>query len=173
MISKSALFAAAAFAAAAAAPLPAAALQGPKVTTVTSLDQLAVPDHPYDENADADADVNAAFARARTERKLVLIDLGGNWCVDCIILSGILSLPEVNAFVDAHYVTVYVDVGRFNRNLQIPARFGITKRLHGVPAVLIATPDGGLVDQGHIEALDDARAMTPQAISDWLAQWAR
>ena len=49
----------------------------------------------------------------------------------------------------AHYEVVAVDVGRFNRNLQIPARFGITKRLEGVPTLLIATPDGKLVNGGN------------------------
>jgi|SRR5579871_2973420 len=153
------------------AALPALAATAPRVS-VTSLADIAVPDHPYDENADANAAVAEAFAKARAEHKRVLIDLGGNWCPDCRILAGVMKLPEVQRFVDAHYVEVSVDVGRFNRNLQIPARFGITRRLEGVPSVLIADPDGTLVDAGHIAALADARSMTPQAIADWLAQWA-
>jgi hypothetical protein len=65
-----------------------------------------------------------------------------------------------------------VDVGRFNRNLQIPARFGFTKRLEGVPALLIATPDGKLVNGDNIFATADARHMTPQALADYLARYA-
>jgi hypothetical protein len=76
--------------------------------------------------------------------------------------------------VDAHYVVVLVDVGRFNRNLDIPAHYGITERLEGVPAVLIVDPrTDRLLDAGHQAALADARSMTPQALADWLAQWAR
>jgi thiol-disulfide isomerase/thioredoxin len=153
------------------AALPACAATAPRVS-VASLSDIAVPDRPFDENADADVTVAKAFVRARAEHKRVLIDLGGNWCADCRILAGIMALPEVQRFLNSHYVVVVVDVGRFNRNLQIPARFGITERLEGVPSVLIATPDGTLVDRGHIAALDDARSMTPQAIADWLAQWA-
>ena len=153
------------------AAAPALAANAPRVS-VTSLSDISVPDRPYDESADANAAVANAFARAKAEHKRVLIDLGGNWCADCRILAGVMALPEVQRFVDAHYVVVSVDVGRFNRNLQIPARFGITQRLEGVPSVLIATPDGTLVDSGHVAALADARSMTPQAIADWLAQWA-
>jgi thiol-disulfide isomerase/thioredoxin len=126
---------------------------------------------PYDEKADANAAVAAAFARARVSRKRVLIDLGGNWCGDCIVLANIMQLPQMKPWLAAHYEIVAVDVGRFDRNLQIPARFGIGKRLEGVPAVLIATPDGKLVNAGHVTALADARSMTPQAVADWLAQW--
>lgn len=151
-----------------------AGVAAPKVVSISMLEELPTPlPYPYDENADANAAVNAAFARAKAEHKRVLIDLGGNWCEDCRILAAVMNLPEVRAFVDAHYVEAVVDVGRFNRNLQIPARFGITQRLEGVPAILIADPDGKLIDAGHVAALADARSMTPQALADWLAQWAK
>jgi thiol-disulfide isomerase/thioredoxin len=164
------LFAAAAIASIAA--LPAASAPSLEVTSVSSLNELSVPARPYDEDANADAAVDAAFARAKAEHKLVLIDLGGNWCADCRIFAGVMELPEVRRFVEAHYVTVNVDVGRADMNLQIPARFGITARIDELPSVLIAEPDGTLIDRGHMAALADARAMTPQAIADWLAEWA-
>lgn len=150
----------------------ASAATAPRVS-VASLSDIAVPDRPYDENADANAAVDNAFARAKAEHKRVMIDLGGNWCADCRILAGVMALPEVRHLLDTHYVVVLVDVGRFNRNLQIPARFGITQRLRGVPSVLVTDVNGKLLDAGHFEALADARSMTPQAIADWLAQWAR
>lgn len=146
-----------------------------KVTSISELSQLPTPLlFPYDENANADAQVNAALAQAKAQHKLAFIDLGGNWCGDCRVLASLMELPEVKKFVDAHYVVTTVDVGRFNKNLQIPARWGITSRLEGVPAVLIVDPNtNALVDKGHIAALADARHMTPQGIGDWLAQWAR
>ena len=150
--------------------MPALAATAPRVSA-TNLSDIAVPDRPFDENADANAAVAKAFARAKIEHKRVLIDLGGNWCADCRILAGVMELPEVRTFLDAHYIVVAVDVGRFNRNLQIPARFGITERLRAVPSILIADPTGTLVDRGHIDAIEDARHMSPQALADWLAQW--
>jgi thiol-disulfide isomerase/thioredoxin len=136
--------------------------------------QLPVVDrHPYDENADATVAVNAAFARAKRSGKRVLIDLGGNWCGDCIVLANIMQLSEMKPFIKKHFEVVTVDVGRFDKNLSIPARFGITKRLEGVPSVIIAEPDGTQVNPGKVSALSDARHMTPQDIADWLAQWAK
>jgi thiol:disulfide interchange protein len=149
---------------------PASAATAPRIS-ISSLSELDVPDAPFAVGADADAQVDAAFARARRDGKRVMIDLGGNWCADCRILSGLMELPEMRAFLASHYELVSVDVGRFNRNLQIPARFGITTRLEGVPAILIATPQGQLVNPGRVSAIQDARRMTPQALADWLAQW--
>ena len=63
----------------------------------------------------------------------MLIDLGGNWCPDCVVLANLMLLPELKPFLAVHFEIVSVDVGRFDKNLQIPARFGITQRLEGVP----------------------------------------
>ena len=140
---------------------------------IASFDQLAQPlPLPYDTNANADRAVAEARQRAIATHKLLLIDLGGNWCPDCRILAGTIETPKLKAFVDAHYEVVTVDVGRFDKNGQIPARYGITGRLQGVPSLLIVEPRANrLINQGHTAALADARHMSPQALADWLASW--
>ncbi len=154
---------------------PALAAKAPTVTSISVLEELQTPlPYPYDEKADANKAVDAALARAKAERKRAFIDLGGNWCGDCRVLSGLMELPEVKTFVDAHYVVVLVDVGRFNRNLQIPARWGMVQALKngGAPTVLIVDPSTNkVVDEGHTGALEDARHMNPQSITDWIARW--
>ncbi len=141
--------------------------------SISSFAQLKTPlPYPYDESANADAAVAKAKAQARAEHKLLIIDLGGNWCGDCRVLAGTMEQPDLRAFVEKHYVVVTVNVGRFDTNLQIPAHYGITKRLEGVPALLVVDPKADkLLDEGHVAALADARHMTPQALADWLAQW--
>ncbi|MEJ1967081.1 MAG: thioredoxin family protein [Rhizomicrobium sp.] len=153
---------------------PAFAAPAPKLALTSIADLPVVERNPYDEAATpaaADAAVAAAFDRARKAGKRVLIDLGGNWCGDCVVLANIMRLPELRPFLAAHYEIVSVDVGRFDKNLQVPARFGFAKRLLGVPTVLIATPDGKLVNGTDVFALADARHMNPQGIADWLAKW--
>lgn len=152
--------------------VPALAATAPTVG-ISSFAQLKTPlPYPYDNKADANADVAAAKARARREHKLLMIDLGANWCADCRILAGTMALPSLSPFTDAHYVVVFVDVGRFDRNLQIPAHYGVTRRLEGVPSLLIVDPvTDRLLDAGQDSALADARYMSPQSLADWLARW--
>ncbi len=162
-----------AFAVALLATSTAFAAPAPKVALASIADLPVVERNPYDETANADGEVAAAFVRARRSHRRVFIDLGGNWCGDCVVLANIMLLPEVKPFMAKHYELVSVDVGRENKNLQIPARFGFTQRLLGVPTVLIATPQGKLVNGGDVFALADARHMTPQAVADWLAKWVK
>ena len=126
---------------------------------------------PYDEHADADAAIRAATARAKAHHRLLLIDLGGNWCPDCRILAGTLALPDLAPFIRQHYEVVTVDVGRYTKNMGISAAYG-AERPRGVPEVLIVDPrTDKLVNAGHVAALADARSLSPQALADWLAQW--
>ena len=159
-----------AWSAARAAPAPKA--------DVASFAELQTPlPYPYDPAGDADpkavdAKLRRAEAQALREHKLLLIDMGGNWCGDCRILAGTMELPSVKRFVDQHYVEVTVDSGRhMDQNLQVPARYGVS-RLAGVPSLFIIDPrDDRLVDAGHTPALADARHMSPQGLADWLSRW--
>ena len=124
---------------------------------------------PYDTQADAHAAVSAAIAAARASGRKVMIDFGGNWCPDCRALAGVLASPEVKPWVDQGFVTVLVDVGRFKKNLDIAAQYGV--KITAAPTVLIVTPDGKLLNKDNVFALADARYMSPQAVVDLLATW--
>jgi len=154
---------------------PAVAAPPPRLT-LTDYAQLKTPlPYPYDEKADANAAVDRALAKARRSGKLLLIDMGGNWCGDCRILAATMEQTELKGFLAKHYEVVTVDVGRMDKNLQIPARWGVKDRLEGVPAILIVDPKTGrqLVGRAQVAALADARHMKPQDLADWLAQWTR
>ena len=160
-------------AATAVAPPALAAKPAPRLSVKTFAELKTPLPLPYDEAADASAVVDRARAQARRQGKRLLIDLGGNWCPDCRILAGTMALPEFDRFLKTHFVMVMVDVGRFDRNLQIPARYGITGRLPGVPALLVIDPKTDkLLNPGNFSALSNARGMSPQALADWVAGWA-
>ncbi|MBV9539907.1 MAG: thioredoxin family protein [Alphaproteobacteria bacterium] len=160
------------FAAALLIATPALAVQAPKLKLDSIANLPVVTMKPYDESADAERDLAAAFARARKRHTRVLIDMGGNWCGDCVVMANIFELPEMKPFMKAHFEVVSVDTGRKNKNMQIPARYGVDLN-GGVPAMLVVTADGKPVNPKELSALEDARHMTPQALADWLAKWAK
>jgi thiol:disulfide interchange protein len=153
---------------------PAVAASAPRMP-IASFAQLAKPlPLPYDEQANATAQVRVAKARARATHKLLLIDLGGNWCLDCRLLAASMDIAPLKAFLARHYEIVTVDVGRMDKNLAIPAHYGLTDRLAGVPSLLVVDPRSDkLLNEGRTAALADARSMSPQGLADWLAQWVK
>lgn len=142
----------------------------PKIGIKTIKELSILERHPFDPSLDMRA-VDAALARAKKNGKHVLIEMGGDWCPDCLVLANFMRLKEMRPFLAKHYEVVALDVGRFDKNLDVPARFGVKGKLKGVPAVLILSADGKLLNPDQLFALSDARTMTPQAIADWLAGW--
>jgi thiol-disulfide isomerase/thioredoxin len=127
--------------------------------------------HPYDETEDAHAAVAAAFTRAKLTGRIVLLDFGGNWCPDCRMLAGVLEDPRVKQWTDQNFQVVMIDVGRFKKNLDIAARWGVT--LHAAPTVLAVTPQGKLLNGDDVTGLADARSFSEQAVVDMLARMAK
>ncbi len=106
------------------ASLGAAATVAPRVSA--AMTDLAQPlPLPYSTEAVGADAVAAAKARARRAHKLLLIDLGGNWCTDCRVLAAVMALPSVKAFISAHYEVVTVDIGRRDKNLDVAAHYGV------------------------------------------------
>jgi thiol:disulfide interchange protein len=130
--------------------------------------------YPYNESADAMAEVDAALARAQESNKRVLIDLGGNWCGWCRLLAGVMELPEMAPFMAEHFELVTVDVssasGKIDRNLDVPARFGV-EEIGGVPWMIVLAPDGTVLHSSY--EVTDENHEEPQEMADWLASWAR
>jgi thiol-disulfide isomerase/thioredoxin len=108
---------------------------------------------PYNPDADAKKDLAAAQARARAARKNVMVIFGANWCGDCIVLHRLLDEPETRAYVHAHFEVVAVDLGRWDRNLDVAEKLGVNLD-KGIPAAAFLAPDGsaiGNTNQGELE----------------------
>lgn len=155
----------------AAAALIAAVMLGAAAALPASIADLQRPlPEPYDAKADAKAEIAQALARAKAHGKRVLIGFGGNWCTDCRVLAGVRALPSARRELAAHFEWVDVDIGRYDRNMDVPAAYGL--KLEGVPSLIVLDAEGKLVPGGVITSLTDARGMTPASILDALMRHA-
>lgn len=143
----------------------------PEETNLSDLQVTAI-DEPYSAEADAHGDLDAAFERAQARGTRVLVKFGGNWCPDCRIFAGMLELAPVAAYAGEHYEIVAVDVGRYERNMDVVARFGL-EELEGVPTVIITNADGKIINTGTAAEWRTARERNPQDVLDYLQRYAQ
>lgn len=106
---------------------------------------------PYDESADARADVQHALARARQLDRKVLVVFGANWCPECRLLDQQIEQGKT-ALKRDQFVMVKVDVGNFDRNLDLTRAYGNVIR-KGIPAAVVLTPDNQVVFRGRLAHL--------------------
>jgi protein disulfide-isomerase len=124
---------------------------------------------PYDERADANAQINATLADAARAKRPVLVVFGANWCGDCKMLDLAFKEGASAPLIAKNFKVVKVDVGRFNRNVDIAERYGVPLKL-GIPAVAILSPDGKALYATKEGELADARKMGDKGIYEFFAK---
>ncbi len=134
--------------------------------------------------AATDADMDRAFAQARTQRKPVLLYWGATWCPPCNQLKATLFNRQDFAAQARHVVAVHVDGDRPGAQ-KLGSRF----KVRGYPTVILMSADGaeitrlpgeadapqilaalqaGLAGGRPIKAvLADARAARPLSANEW------
>ena len=124
----------------------------------------------YDEHADARQDIAAAIARAsKTGRNVVLI-FGANWCPDCHSLDAQMHKPELAGLISRDFVVVDIDVGRFDKNLDVGEKYGVPIR-KGIPAIAVLDPRGKLLYAQSQGQFANARAMPYRDFAAFFEKW--
>lgn len=125
----------------------------------------AAPPLAYDESADAQAELKQALSQAQTANKNVLLIFGANWCKDCLELDKSIKTQNA-ALIAEKFVLVKVDVGRFDKNLNIANAYGNPIK-KGIPAAALIRADNTLLYATKAGELSDARRMGDQGIADF------
>mgnify|MGYP001017544056 FL=1 len=122
---------------------------------------------PYDENADALNSISKALKIAELENKYVLLQMGGNWCPDCRTLGEYFTRPDIKAWLDDRAILVSVDVGEWNRNLNIVERYG-NPISEGIPALVLLNSENEVMFATLAGELASARSMSKDDLIVWL-----
>jgi protein disulfide-isomerase len=133
-----------------------------------SVSALAAPP-PYDESADAKAQIQAALGQARKAGVPVLVVFGANWCPDCKLLDMAFKSGTSAPLIDKSFMVVKVNVGRFDHNVDIADAYGVPLK-KGIPAVAILNADGKVTYATRAGELADARNMGESGIYDFFVK---
>jgi protein disulfide-isomerase len=124
----------------------------------------------YDPRRKPRVDIANALTQARQDKKLVLLDFGADWCLDCVVLSSIFRDRTVAPYLAQHFHVVKIDIGEWNRNLDVSKEYGDPIK-KGVPAVVVLSPLGLTVASTRDGALSTARNAKPGNVLKLLKSW--
>ena len=124
----------------------------------------------YSDTANAREDIRRAILQAGVEHKHVLLVFGGNWCVDCHLLELYFHDPGNASLLAANYIVVNVNVGEYDKNLDLARKYGIPLN-RGVPALVVLDGTGHvLYAQRHAE-FENMRVLDSAAVTAFLEKW--
>ncbi|HJL18389.1 MAG TPA: thioredoxin family protein [Sandaracinaceae bacterium LLY-WYZ-13_1] len=156
-----------------AAPIEATQASEPEIEPPPPGDDRGPPPEiarPYDEDADARAQIDAAIASAREDGKRVLLMFGANWCPWCRRLDWVLSNePRVSAALAQGYHLVHVDVGArdSDTNRDVAARYG-DPLSHGLPCLVVLDAGGDVIHVQETGSLEDGDRHDPARVLTFL-----
>jgi thiol:disulfide interchange protein len=142
-------------------------LIAPPIQAAAQMTQPFLRKHLYDADANPRADIAAALKQAKAQKKRVILDFGGDWCGDCLVLDMYMHQSPNGELLNRHYIVVHIDIGHMDRNVDVARKYKvpITK---GVPALAVLDADGKLLYSQEDKEFESA---TPSHITAFLYRW--
>ena len=124
-------------------------------------------DQAYDEQADANKEIQLALADAAQAKVPVILVFGANWCGDCRVLDTAMKSGAAAPLVARDFRVVKINVGRFDRNTDIAQTYGVPLK-KGIPAVAILSANNEVLYATRSGELADARSMGDSGIHEFM-----
>ena len=121
---------------------------------------------PYNGEIYSESDIERFLDSSINKSKQPIIIFGGNWCPDCRILEGTLQLPTIKKYMIEHYEIMHVDVGRYDKNMNLISYFKIPKE-EGVPRVLVFDINKNILNMESTKEWTTARDRKQQEIFNY------
>jgi thioredoxin 1 len=122
----------------------------------------------YKSDANAVEDIRQALAAADKQHKNVLLDFGGNWCLDCHVLDNAFHQPRIAPLLNSNYVLVHVDVGQYDKNLDVAKKYHADLE-KGVPSLAVLDAKGNVLYA--TKDFERARVMSEEDVIQFLDKW--
>jgi thioredoxin 1 len=122
----------------------------------------------YRADANAAQDIRRALATAAKQHKNVLLDFGGNWCIDCHVLENAFHQPRIAPLLNSNYIVVHVDVGKYEKNLDLAKKYHVNLE-KGVPSLAVLDAQGKVL-YGTSD-FERARMMSEDDVIQFLDKW--
>ena len=138
---------------------------------LTSQDILMPPlPLPYNNKNISSELLDAFIDETINENLQPVIIFGGNWCPDCRILDGTLELPTIEKFLNEHYKIMHIDIGRYDKNMELMSHLKIEQK-KGVPRVVIFNFEKEILNSSTSSEWTTARDRKQQEIFNYFQKY--
>src|SRR6266540_4790232 len=126
----------------------------------------------YDPKADAGAQIARAVERGRRDNRRILLVFGGNWCGWCVKLHEVFKGDrEIAEVLRNEYLVVPVDIGSFDKQMDLAASYGADLKKHGVPFLTVLGIDGKSLVNQNTSDLENGPKHDRAKVKAFLEKW--
>ncbi|MBQ9473627.1 MAG: thioredoxin family protein [Bacteroidales bacterium] len=127
----------------------------------------------YSDTANAMRQIDRAVATASQTGKMVLCQVGGNWCPWCLRFADFVATDTaVHNLVEREFVYIHVNYSRENKNPEAMQRLGNPARF-GFPVLVILDGNGNVAHIQNSAYLEEGKGYNEKKVVDCLSHWTR
>ena len=125
----------------------------------------------YDEKMDAMKQIDMALEEARKTDRLVMCQVGGNWCPWCIRFAKFIEdNQDLAELVKKHFVYIHVNTSKANKNEEAMVRLGNPGRF-GYPVLVILDHDGRVMHIQNSSYLEEEKSYNLKKVMEFFQNW--
>lgn len=126
----------------------------------------------YNPKADAAKDVALLLAKAKSQKKHVLLQIGGNWCVPCYRFNAFIQTDSAlkNIVVNS-YLVYHLNYSPENRNMGFLKTLGYPQRF-GFPVLVVLDAGGNRLHTQDTGLLQRGNGYDNDKVKAFLLNWA-
>ncbi|SIQ34369.1 Thioredoxin-like [Chryseobacterium sp. RU37D] len=127
---------------------------------------------PYNPNADAEKDIQNLIVKAKKEKKNIMIQAGGNWCIWCLRFNQFVqTTPELKEIVDKNYEYYHLNFSPDNKNEKVFAKYGNPGDKFGYPVFIVLDQNGKMIHVQNSEVLEEGKGYSLEKTKEFFKQW--
>jgi thioredoxin-related protein len=126
----------------------------------------------YNPYANAERDIEQLLVKARQQKKHLLIQVGGNWCVWCYRLNSFVQTDTLlKKLVNENYVVYHLNYSKENKNLSYLQKLGYPQRF-GFPVLVVLDAEGNRLHTQDSALLEKGNGYDTEKVKGFLKNWA-
>lgn len=124
--------------------------------------------HPY---ANAAKDIEQLLAKAKAEKKHLLLQIGGNWCVWCYRLNSFVQTDTLlKQLAKENYIIYHLNYSKENKNLELLKKLGYPQRF-GFPVLVVLDAEGNRLHTQDSGLLEKGNGYDTEKVKAFLKNW--
>ncbi|HEV7621048.1 MAG TPA: thioredoxin family protein [Flavisolibacter sp.] len=126
----------------------------------------------YDPTANVQKDLIKILAKAKKEKKHVLLQIGGNWCVWCYRFNSfVLTDTSLKHLLENNYVLYHLNYSKENKNLDYLKKLDFPQRF-GFPVLVVLDADGNRLHTQDSSLLEKGNGYDQEKVKGFFINWA-
>lgn len=126
----------------------------------------------YNPAANATRDIANLVQKAKAEKKHVLVQVGGNWCVWCYRFNAFVQTDTLLRQIAKNSFLIYhLNYSKENKNLDVLAKLGYPQRF-GFPVLVVLDADGNRLHTQDSGLLEKGNGYDRDKVLGFFSNWA-